>query len=77
MKRYFFCGILNIDPEKAEEIACLTEHYLEGKAASRFFNMIDFLYESRTDENGVLIPEKKLTEAERRNLLRRKRFPKR
>lgn len=54
----FFCGILNIDPEKAEEIACLTVHYLEGKAASRFFNMIDFLYEARIAKeewmNGLL-----------------------
>lgn len=42
----FFCEILNIDPERSEEIACLMEHYLDGKAAGRFFNLIDSLYEA-------------------------------
>lgn len=46
----FFCEILNIDPEKSEEIACLMEHSLDGKAAGRFFNLTNRLYEARLSQ---------------------------
>ncbi|HBO59199.1 MAG TPA: hypothetical protein DD624_04740 [Alphaproteobacteria bacterium] len=39
----FFNGLLEIEKEKAEEIACLIEHHLEGGAAEKFFNLVAFL----------------------------------
>lgn len=39
----FFGGLLGLDAEKAEEIACLIEHHLDGAASERFFNLTAFV----------------------------------
>lgn len=39
----FFGGLLGLDADKAEEIACLIEHHLDGVASDRFFNLTAFL----------------------------------
>ncbi len=39
----FFNELLGIEERKAEEIACLIEHHLDGGAAEKFFNLVAFL----------------------------------
>lgn len=39
----FFNELLEIEKSKAEEIACLIEHCLDGGAAEKFFNLVAFL----------------------------------
>jgi len=46
----FFHDFLEQDAERSEEIACLIEHHLDGVAANRFFNMIDFLKQAQTEK---------------------------
>lgn len=43
----FFRDLLGIMPDKAEEIACLIEHHLEGGAETLFFNLVSFLNVAR------------------------------
>ncbi len=45
----FFHEFLGQDFERSEQIACLIEHHLDGAAANRFFNLIDFLQTARCD----------------------------
>ena len=58
---------INMSDEKIVRICLRNQN--GGKSNRRQLNLKG-VYESRTDENGVLIPEKKLTEAERRKHLR-------
>lgn len=46
----FFHDFLGQDAERSEETACLIEHHLDGAAADRFFNLIDFLQKARSDQ---------------------------
>ena len=46
----FFHDFLGQDAERSEEIACLIEHHLDGAAANRFFNLIDFLQAAQADQ---------------------------
>lgn len=39
----FFHDLLKVDKRKAEDIACLIEHHLDGGAAEKFFNLVAFL----------------------------------
>lgn len=43
----FFQDFLGQDAKLSEEMACLIEHHLDGAAAGRFFNLIDFLQQAR------------------------------
>ena len=43
----FFHDLLKIDKRKAEDIACLIEHHLDGGAAEKFFNLVAFLTTAR------------------------------
>ena len=45
----FFHDFLGQDAARSEEIACLIEHHLDGAAANRFFNLIDFLHAAQAD----------------------------
>ncbi len=45
----FFHEFLGQDAIRSEEMACLIEHHLDGAAADRFFNLIDFLQKARAD----------------------------
>lgn len=45
----FFHDFLGQDAARSEEIACLIEHHLDGAAANRFFNLIDFLQAAQAD----------------------------
>lgn len=65
----FFHELLGQDAERSEEIACLIEHHLDGAAANRFFNLIDFLQRAQSEkkewtielfrslENAVSLPK--------------------
>lgn len=46
----FFHDFLGQDAARSEEIACLIEHHLDGAAANRFFNLIDFLQAAQADQ---------------------------
>lgn len=46
----FFRDFLGQDAARSEEIACLIEHHLDGAAANRFFNLVDFLQEAQADQ---------------------------
>lgn len=46
----FFHEFLGQDFERSEQIACLIEHHLDGAAANRFFNLIDFLQTASSDK---------------------------
>ncbi len=46
----FFHDFLGQDAARSEEIACLIEHHLDGAAANRFFNLIDFLQEAQAEK---------------------------
>lgn len=46
----FFHDLLGQDAERSEEIACLIEHHLDGAAANRFFNLIDFLQRAQSEK---------------------------
>ena len=46
----FFRDLLGQDAERSEEIACLIEHHLDGAAANRFFNLIDFLQRAQSEK---------------------------
>ena len=46
----FFHDFLGQDKVCSEEIACLIEHHLDGAAANRFFNLIDFLQAAQADK---------------------------
>lgn len=48
----FFYKILGIDPKTSEDIACMIEHSLDGRAAQRFFNLIDYLHEADLSEQS-------------------------
>lgn len=43
----FFHDLLKVDKRKAEDIACLIEHHLDGGAAEKFFNLVAFLTTAR------------------------------
>ncbi|MBR1778177.1 MAG: metal-dependent transcriptional regulator [Alphaproteobacteria bacterium] len=46
----FFHDFLGQDAERSEEIACLIEHHLDGAAANRFFNLVDFLQQAQAEK---------------------------
>ena len=46
-----FHDFLGQDAARSEEIACLIVHHLDGAAANRFFNLIDFLQAAQADQN--------------------------
>lgn len=46
----FFHDFLGQDVARSEEIACLIEHHLDGAAANRFFNLIDFLQDAQAGQ---------------------------
>lgn len=48
----FFHDFLGEKPEKSEEIACLIEHHLDGRAANCFFNLIDYLSDARASKQA-------------------------
>lgn len=50
--RAFFYDFLGADLEKADEIACLIEHHINGKVDERFFNLLDFLYAAKEENEG-------------------------
>lgn len=46
----FFHDFLGLDAERGEEIACLIEHHLDGRAAERFFGLVDFLQDAQANQ---------------------------
>ena len=46
----FFHDFLGQDCARAEEIACLIEHHLDGDAAERFFSLIDYLKQAQENK---------------------------
>lgn len=48
----FFHDFLGEKLEKSEEIACLIEHHLDGRAANCFFNLIDYLSDARESKEA-------------------------
>ena len=46
----FFQDFLGQGEKSSEEMACLIEHHLDGAAANRFFNLIDFLQQEHFEK---------------------------
>lgn len=46
----FFHDFLGQDADRSEEIACLIEHHLDGAAANRFFNLVEFLQRAQSEK---------------------------